>query len=141
MARAVDQFGGIFGKRFGEQKKFGFIFGGTYDYNGRGIDNIQPAIDPDSTFATPIYDGNTIREYRYYRTRYGFAGSADYKFNDNNSIYSHGLYSDLKDWGDKWYYAPVCGRKTRSSTPPASARMRPSAPCRSAAETSSIVHG
>jgi TonB-dependent receptor len=114
--RAVDQFGGIFGKRFGEQKKFGFIVGGSYDYNGRGIDNIQPAIDVNSTFATPIYDSNTIREYRYYRTRYGFAGSADYKFNDNNSIYSHGLYSDLKDWGDKWYYAPVAGGKPKFYT-------------------------
>jgi len=104
--RAVDQFGGIFGQRFGQQKKFGFIFGGTYDYNGRGIDNIQPTLDPYSTFASPFYDGNTIREYRYYRSRYGFAGSADYKMNDNNSFYAHGLYSDLKDWGDKWYYAP-----------------------------------
>jgi TonB-dependent receptor len=104
--RAVDQFGGIFGKRFGAQKKFGFIIGGTYDYNGRGIDDIEPSIDVNSTFATPIYDNDTIREYRYYRTRYGFAGSADYKMDDNNSFYAHGLYSDLKDWGDKWYYEP-----------------------------------
>ena len=101
--RAVDQFGGLFGKRFGAQKKFGFIIGGTYDYNGRGIDDIEPGIDVNSTFATPIYDSNTIREYRYYRTRSGFSGSADYKMNENNSFYAHGLYSDLKDWGDKWY--------------------------------------
>jgi TonB-dependent receptor len=105
--RGVDQFGGIYGQRFGQAKKFGFIFGGTYDYNGRGIDNIQPAIDPLSTFAQPFYDSNTIRQYRYYRTRDGLSGSTDYKMNDNNSFYAHGLYSDLKDWGDKWYYEPV----------------------------------
>jgi TonB-dependent receptor len=105
--RGVDQFGGIYGQRFGRAKKFGLIFGGTYDYNGRGIDNIQPAIDPLSTFAQPFYDSNTIRQYRYYRTRDGLSGSADYKMNDNNSFYAHGLYSDLKDWGDKWYYEPV----------------------------------
>ena len=104
--RGVDQFGGIFGRRFGDTKKFGFVFGGTYDYNGRGIDNIQPAIDPLSTFAQPFYDNNSIRQYRYYRTRYGFSGGADYKMDDNNSFYAHGLYSDLKDWGDKWYYEP-----------------------------------
>jgi TonB-dependent receptor len=104
--RAADQFGGIFGKRFGENKKFGFILGGTYDYNGRGIDNFQPALDPLSTFAQPFYDDNTLREYRYYRTRYGYTGGADYKLNDNNSFYAHGLFSDLKDWGDKWYYSP-----------------------------------
>ena len=104
--RAADQFGGVFGKRFGEQKKFGLLIGGTYDYNGRGIDNMQPALDPLSTFATPFYDNATIRQYRYYRTRDGISGSSDYKMNDNNSFYAHGLFSDLKDWGDKWYYEP-----------------------------------
>jgi len=104
--RAADQFGGVWGQRFGQAKKFGILIGGTYDYNGRGIDNIQPAIDPLSTMAQPFYDSNTIREYRYYRTREGLSGSADYKLNDNNSFYAHGLYSDLKDWGDKWYYEP-----------------------------------
>jgi len=104
--RAADQLGGVYGQRFGAMKKFGLLFGGTYDYNGRGIDDIEPSIDPASTFATPIYDSNTIREYRYYRTRLGFSGSADYKMNDNTNFYAHGLFSDLKDWGDKWYYEP-----------------------------------
>jgi TonB-dependent receptor len=105
--RAADQFGGVFGRRFGATKRFGILFGGTYDYNGRGIDNFQPALDPLSTMAQPFYDSNTIREYRYYRTRYGFTGSTDFKLNDNNSFYAHGLFSDLKDWGDKWYYSPI----------------------------------
>ena len=100
-------FGGTAGKRFGEDKKFGILGNGVYDYNGRGIDNIQPALDPLSTFAQPFYDSNTIREYRYYRTRYGFDGSANYRVDNNTAIYAHGFYSDLKDWGDKWYYSPV----------------------------------
>lgn len=101
------QINGTYGQRFGKHKRFGLLFGGTWDWNGRGIDNIQPALDPNSTFAQPFYDNNTIREYRYYRTRYGFAGSADYKLGEFSSIYGHGMYSDLKDWGDKWYYSPV----------------------------------
>ncbi len=114
--RGTDQFGGVYGQRYGTQKKLGILFGGTYDYNGRGIDNIQPAIDPASTFATPIYDNDTIRQYRYYRTRYGFSGSTDYKFDDNNSVYAHGLFSDLKDWGDKWYYEPIYNKNPKFYT-------------------------
>ena len=84
-------------KALWRDKKFGILIGGTYDYNGRGIDNIQPALDPYSTMAQPFYDSNTIRQYRYYRTRYGITGSTDYKINDNNNFYAHGLYSDLQD--------------------------------------------
>ncbi len=98
--------GGTIGHRFGRARKLGVLFGGSFDYNGRGIDNWQPAIDPTSTFQKPIYDNNTIREYRYYRNRWGFAGTADYKFSDSNSIYLKGLYSNLQDYGDKWYYEP-----------------------------------
>ncbi len=105
--RGSYDFGGTSGKRFGPSKRFGLLGDAVFDYNGRGIDNIQPALDPLSTFATPFYDNNTIREYRYYRTRYGFDGSADYRLTPSTSLYAHGFYSDLKDWGDKWYYEPV----------------------------------
>jgi TonB-dependent receptor len=99
--------GGTIGERFGARKQFGLLLNAVYDYQGRGIDNIQPALDPQSTFSQPFYDSNTIREYRYYRNRYGMDGSADYKFDENNNIYAHVFYSDLRDWGDKWYYSPV----------------------------------
>jgi len=104
--RRSDQFGATAGHRFGRDRKLGVLFGGSYDYNGRGIDNFQPAIDPASTFAQPIYDNNTIRDYRYYRNRWGFEGTADYKISDFSSIYFKGLYSNLQDYGDKWYYEP-----------------------------------
>jgi TonB-dependent receptor len=105
--RGSYDFGGTAGKRFGPSKRFGILGDAVFDYNGRGIDNIQPGLDPLSTFATPFYDNNTIREYRYYRTRYGFDGSADYHLTPSTSLYGIGFYSDLKDWGDKWYYEPV----------------------------------
>ncbi len=114
--RGSYDFGGTAGKRFGPSKKFGLLGDATFDYNGRGIDNIQPALDPLSTFAIPFYDNNTIREYRYYRTRYGFDGSADYRATENTGIYARGFYTDLKDWGDKWYYSPVSKAPTCSST-------------------------
>ena len=105
--RGSYDFGGTAGKRFGASKRFGLLGDAVFDYNGRGIDNIQPGLDPLSTFAVPFYDNNTIREYRYYRTRYGFDGSADYRLTPNTTLYGIGFYSDLKDWGDKWYYEPV----------------------------------
>jgi TonB-dependent receptor len=104
--RYSDQFGGTTGHRFGKKKQFGVLFGGSKDYNGRGIDNEQPALDPLSTFAKPIYDDNTIREYRYYRSRWGYTGNADWKIDDSTSVYFKSIYSNLKDYGDKWYYAP-----------------------------------
>lgn len=104
--RLNDQFGGTSGHRFGKEKKLGILFGGSWDYNGRGIDDTEPSIDPASTFQQPTYDNNTIREYRYYRDRWGFDGTLDYKFSDLSSIYFKGLYSNLQDYGDKWYYEP-----------------------------------
>jgi len=105
--RASNAEGLTVGNRFGKDKRFGILLNGAYDYNGRGIDNFQPALDPFSTFAAPCDDSNTIRDYRYYRYRYGMSGAADLKVNDNTSIFANGIYSDLKDWGDKWYYKPV----------------------------------
>ena len=40
--RTVEQAGGTIGKRFSASKKLGVLVGGTYDYNGRGINDIEP---------------------------------------------------------------------------------------------------
>ena len=117
--------GATIGKRFGTSKRFGLLGNGAYDYNGRGIDNIQPALDPRSTFAQPFYDNDTVREYRYYRYRYGLAGSADYRITQNASVYAHGLYSDFKDWGDKWYYSPISTAISSSGALPSIAAASP----------------
>jgi TonB-dependent receptor len=114
--RAAAETGATYGQRFGKNKRFGILIDGSFDYNGRGIDNIQPALDPYSTFAQPFYDNDTIREYRYYRYRDGIAGSADYKLSENTSFFAHGIYTDLKDWGDKWYYEPVSNTLTSSGS-------------------------
>ncbi|MFY9854586.1 MAG: carboxypeptidase regulatory-like domain-containing protein [Terracidiphilus sp.] len=123
--RAVALTGGTYGKRFGVNKKLGILFTGSFDYNGLGIDNIQPALDPFSTFAQPFYDDNTIRQYRYYRYRDGFSGSADYKLSEKTSFFAHGLYSDLKDWGDKWYYEPVSNPLPSTGGTPATKLQAP----------------
>jgi TonB-dependent receptor len=100
--RYVGQSTATVGQRFGEGKRFGVLLGFTYDYNGRGIDDIEPGIDPG--YATPTYDSLDLREYRYQRTRWGLAGGADYRLNSDSDVYLHYLYSDFKDYGNKWVY-------------------------------------
>jgi TonB-dependent receptor-like protein/carboxypeptidase family protein len=91
------------GQRFGPDKRFGVLFGYTYDYNGRGIDDIEPGLDTGG-FPTPFYDSLDLREYRYQRTRWGLGGSVDYRLKENSSIYVHYLYSQFNDYGNKWAY-------------------------------------
>ena len=100
--RGVDQFGATVGKRFGASKRLGVLLGGTYDWNGRGINDIEPV--PTAGSASPHYDSIDLRDYIYYRTRWGFAGSVDYKLGDSSSVYARTFYSDFRDYGNKWVY-------------------------------------
>jgi TonB-dependent receptor len=105
--RYVGKLDTTIGKRFGASKRWGVIMGAGYDYNGRGINDIEPApdIDPNNPTSTaPYYDGITERDYRYQRLRWGGTAGADYKLNDHSNLAAHFLLSDFKDWGDKWYY-------------------------------------
>jgi TonB-dependent receptor len=99
---------GTVGQRFGAQKKFGVLIGGSYDWTGRGIDDIEPVSDvatlPNGA-TQQYYESIDEREYRYYRSRWGLAGSADYKLSEGSNIYIRGLYSDFKNYGDRWVYS------------------------------------
>jgi TonB-dependent receptor len=111
--RHASQYGITAGKRyFG--KKLGVLGNYTYDYNGRGIDDIEPSPDPGTL--TPSYDSIDLREYRYDRTRWGAASSFDYKLSDNSLLFAKVFYSDFKDYGDKWVYT-LNDNVTPASTP------------------------
>jgi TonB-dependent receptor len=112
---------GVIGKRFGGDKKFGLLFGASYDWNGRGIDDVEPSLnvvqcDPGPTGCVnpgpnaknvATYAGQDLRFYSYYRSRYGFTGSADYKLNDPLSgLYARFIYSHFNNFGDRWVYSP-----------------------------------
>ena len=95
---------GTIGQRFGRDKRFGLLIGGTYDWSGRGIDDIEPVSDLANN-STLWKDSIDIREYRYYRTRWGIASSADYKLGEGSNIYARLLYSDFQNYGDRWVYS------------------------------------
>jgi TonB-dependent receptor len=109
--RTLGGFDGTLGKRFGTEKKLGFLLGGTFDRNNRGIDDLEPAQ------AATTFNGQNVayvstedlRSYSYYRTRYGFAGGVDYNLKPGTSVYLKGLYSDFHDYGDTWVYTPNAG--------------------------------
>ncbi|MGC2636114.1 MAG: TonB-dependent receptor [Acidobacteriaceae bacterium] len=97
------------GMRFGHStnsqigKPFGLMVGYSYDLNDRGIDDVEPVPDllPNGT---PTFDAENIQEYLYNRTRYGMAGALDYKINEASDLYVHGLFSNFRDYGQKWAY-------------------------------------
>jgi len=95
------------GQRFGVIKRWGVIASASYDYNGRGYNDIepQPDLNPNNFASTPpYYDTLTLREYRQARLRWGGTAGADYKLSDHSSLAAHFIYTDFKDWGDKWTY-------------------------------------
>jgi TonB-dependent receptor len=100
--RTVEQGGGTIGRRFLTDKKLGVLIGGTYDYNGRGINDLEPSPTKDSL--TPHYDSMDFRDYIYNRTRWGATGSVDYKLNGGSSIGARFLFSTFRNWGNKWVF-------------------------------------
>jgi TonB-dependent receptor len=106
--RHLYQFAGTAGQRFGQEKKLGVLFGFSYDYNSRGINDVEPgpAINPlpgGGTFLGP--NTEDLRNYHYDRNRYGFDGELDYKLGDMSSVYIRGLFSKFNDFGEDWIYS------------------------------------
>lgn len=93
--RPAYQMDGTLGKRY-LGGKLGVLGGGSYDWNGRGINDVEPA---------PLFlGGYDERDYQYYRSRAGVAGTVDYRFNDSSNVYLKGLYSRFHNFGNRWDY-------------------------------------
>src|SRR5262245_12772105 len=109
--RGLDQFAGTLGTRFGADKRWGLLAGGSYHWNGRGIDDIEPSPDVVDLGSgpVPVFTAIDLREYRYYRTRVGAAGSLDYRGRPGTTAYVRGLFSNFQNYGDRWVYAPGAG--------------------------------
>ncbi len=117
--RWLDSFNGSIGRRFGDSKKLGIMFGGTYDYNARGIDDVEPSqgtytftSGPNAGTSIPFTNGYDTREYQYYRTRYGFATGLDYRLGPGSTAYLKGMYSDFHDFGSTYVYTYNGGNPT-----------------------------
>ena len=60
--RGLVETAGTIGQRFGSKKRFGALIGGTYDWNGRGIDDIEPVAD-----VATLPGGATQRYFEFHR--------------------------------------------------------------------------
>ncbi len=105
--RGLTEDTGSIGYRFGPDKKFGALLGGSYDWNGRGIDDIEPVPDVatlSSGQQVSWKDAMDIRQYQYFRSRWGLTGSTDYKISEASDIYLRAFYSDFHNYGDRYLY-------------------------------------
>jgi TonB-dependent receptor len=111
-------FDGVFGKRFGVNKKLGFLLNGTFDKTNRGIDDLEPGqttgVDPVTKRNIAFANTEDRRSYDYYRTRYGFSTGVDYNIKPGTSVYAKGLYADFHDYGETWVYTPNAGNTVKS---------------------------
>jgi TonB-dependent receptor len=115
--RWLTAYNGTVGQRFGNRKQWGLLFGGTYDWNGRGINDLEPLPGVVNFNGTNYAAFSTadMRTYKYYRTRYGFAPELDYVIKPGSTIYLKGLYSDFHDFGEVWVYTPTVGNTVKST--------------------------
>src|SRR6202790_1941101 len=120
--RNLDQFGGTVGKRFGRKKRLGIMLSGSYDWDGRGYDDVEPApgttsvANGDFADGVPVFFGEDLRQFWYDRTRFGFGLSTDYKLGAGAFLYVRGIFSEFKDGGQNCIYTPNVSNYTSATT-------------------------
>ncbi len=105
------------GKRFGANQRFGVMLSFSYDLNDLGTDDVEPTPDLALNSNATAYDNISLRQYFYNHTRYGFGGSADYKLNEGSDLFVHGLFSNFKDYGQKYEYDISSNAGTQGQSP------------------------
>ncbi|MEP6730681.1 MAG: TonB-dependent receptor [bacterium] len=108
LSRQQGQGSAMWGGRFGEQRKLGFLVGGTYDHNNRGINDIELAWDTNAG-GTPIPVEWDQRDYLYDRTRWGANGALDYRFDDGSSMFLRGAWTKFQNFGVVYKYDVAAG--------------------------------
>src|SRR5262249_22721770 len=96
---------GTYSNRFGEDKALGLSLSATYDWNGRAINDVEPApgvVDLPNGDSASVFTGADYRNYRYERSRYGFAGGLDYRLGLDSTLFLKGFFSQFKNYGDRW---------------------------------------
>src|SRR5215471_14211425 len=98
-------FDGAYTNRFGPDKALGLSLSATYDWNGRGIDDVEPGVgvvDLPNGSPANVFTGADYRNYSYGRSRYGFAGGLDYRLGLDSTLFLKGFFSQFKNFGDRW---------------------------------------
>jgi TonB-dependent receptor len=109
--RALDQLTATVASRFGPEKRTGVLLGGSFDWNGRGINDIEPSPGTNDfgNGPVPVVASVDIREYVYRRARSGLTGSLDHRFGAGSVAFVRGLFSHFNNYGSTWFYTPNAG--------------------------------
>jgi TonB-dependent receptor len=102
-SRTTDQASAMWGGRFGDERRLGFLFGGTYDHNNRGINDLELGWDVNAK-GTPIPVEWDQRDYLYDRTRWGANGALDYRYADGSTVFLKGMWSKFNNFGTRYRY-------------------------------------
>lgn len=102
-SRGQSQGSAMWGGRLGEARKLGVLFGGTWDHNSRGINDIELAWDQ-NVHDIPIPVEWDQRDYLYDRTRWGGNAALDYRFDDGSTMFLRGAMSKFKNFGVVYKY-------------------------------------
>jgi len=81
----------VYGNRYLDGK-LGVVVSGSYNNNDYGSDNIE-AVWVQDDFGNVYVEEADIRKYDVQRIRRSAAIAADYKFNDNNTIFANAIYN------------------------------------------------
>jgi len=81
----------VYGNRF-INNKLGVVASGSYNNNDYGSDNIEATWVQDE-FGNTYVEQQAIRYYNVQRIRLSLSLAADYKFNENNTIYANAIYN------------------------------------------------
>ncbi|HEY0782853.1 MAG TPA: TonB-dependent receptor plug domain-containing protein, partial [Thermoanaerobaculia bacterium] len=109
--RNLYQGNATYANRFGPDRRAGLLLGAVYDWNGRGINDIEPSVDSVDLGhgPVPVFTALDVREYRYDRSRAGFSGNFDYRLDQGSTLFARGLLADFKNYGDRWVVSPSAG--------------------------------
>jgi len=104
--RSVYEFGGTVGDRFGAQKRFGVMISGSYDYNGRGIDDLEPALWQVLQNGRPSFQISLASQSAsiYMIESATSSAAAPITSSQSSNLHVHTLYSDFKDYGHQFEY-------------------------------------
>ncbi len=93
-----------YGGRVGDDKKLGFLLGGSFDRNNRPIEDVEPFWGTNAN-ANGFYPNDfNQRYYLYSRERWGMNGDLDYRIDKETQIYVRGLYSRFYDHGLRYVW-------------------------------------
>ena len=113
--RTQGQGSAMWGGRFGHERKFGLLMGGTYDHNNRSINDIELGWDTNDA-GKPIPVEWDQRDYYYNRTRYGANGALDYKFDNGSTAFLRGMWSKFNNFGNVYRFDIASGSDVTSAS-------------------------